>query len=60
MFNNFKLNIARRILASFLVDIRKNPEKVTKHETGSITVNQNLQIAKAFEAIDNLKKEVNK
>ena len=56
MFNNIKLNIARKLIASFLVNVYEHPEKVTTYKNGSEFCDQNYLVARAFDSIDELKR----
>lgn len=56
--NKINLALARKIVSSFIVDIKKNPEYLEEQEWWSVYCNRNFLVANAMMAIDALKKSL--
>ena len=55
---NTNLNLARNIVTSFIVDVRKHPEYLETQEWWSVYCHRNFLVGDAMMAIDALKKSL--
>ena len=52
------LKTAKTIVGTFLINVRKNPEHLVTHESGSQTCERNKLVAQCLLAIDELKESL--